>query len=455
MYVASVYSFIPLLRLRKDTLRWFIEHAELIANYGDELYSQVQCHCCNLEKARNFYYQYRYHGNDYFRQVEFQTYILRYSYEKYQQYYLVVGTGIDKVFDRSKDTFSYDDLCNEQDITFLKKAFYQRGANGFHYPSQDPTLLFLPDWLNQQVIEVSGIDPRGHFGRHYIVNIIGTKTSVNVKTLKELDDNFTTAYYDEHYQPLVNVIPNCDKWAYGLIFGNDNFERVPDQQIYSVIGEPFSNNITERTYAGYNSIVSIRSHYHKSQLDYRDDTNPFLTDFLHAHNIREISDVMHIKRRLREIRRMLIEDDSSEIKTALCEMASLIENIPTGLRELDGKYNYVYRVMGITGEFENVRQIGILAADAKNIKNTSRLNRLVVLLTAATVIIGIIQFIYNQFLTPPSVMENLGVNYIFALIGILVLVFVGLTLCVSIIVFAVYQYKTYNKISRICNSLTQ
>lgn len=277
------------------------------------------------------------------------------------------------------------------------------------------------------------------------------KTSVNVNTTLELDLNFREAFDNEAYQSIENVIPECDQWAYGLIFGNDNYERVPEQQVRKVISTPFSNNVTERTYAGYKSIVSIRSHYHCSFKDHPYKEDLYGIDLLHADNIAAICHIMHIKRQLRRIGQMLNHSSASEIRTALGDIAVLIGHKPTGLRELDGKFEYYSRTMGITQSFANLRQMGTLKADANNIKNTKILNIWMAVLTAATVLIGLFQLINSQYTNISTTMPNF--ENIFAQIGVLVLILLGVALCVSIIVLAIYQVKSHSKITEIRNKI--
>lgn len=441
VYVASVYAFI---HLDIDTYNGDFTQ---IRPYEAERYNNAICEYHDLNISQDFYYSYKYGGKDINRKVELRTYILRYIYHSFSQYYLVVGTGIDKVFDRSNPK----DLCTEQDIVQLRKAFYLKGSEGLHYPTQRPTTCFFPDWLNEQIENITGVNPNGHFDRHFIVNVVGVKTSVNVNTTLELDLNFREAFDSENFQSLDNVIPECDRWAYGLIFGNDNYKRVPEQQVRKVISTPFSNNITESTYAGYKSIVSIRSHYHCSFEDHQYEDDLYGIDLLHADNIAAICHIMHIKRQMRRIQDMLNCSSSSEIRTALGDIAVLIGHKPTGLRELDGKFDYISRTMGINKRFANLRQMGTLIADANNIKNTNKLNTWMATLTAFTVLIGLFQLVNSQYSNNTTTMHTF--DSICIQIGVLVLILLGVALCVSIIVLAIYQVKSHSKISEIRNKI--
>lgn len=443
VYVASVYAFIHLDIDTYGGKRKFIP----IGTYEAERYNNATCDYLDTEVSQDFYYSYRYHGRDYTRKVELKTYILRYIHHSFAQYYLVVGTGVDKVFDRSNPK----DLCTDQDIVQLRKAFYSQGNEGLHYSDQGQTIHFFQDWLNKQIENISGVNPDGHFDRHFIVNVVGVNTSTNVKTTKDLDENFNKEFTSEPYQPLDNVIPDCDRWAYGLIFGNDNYERVPDQQVRNVISIPFSNNVTERTYAGYKSIVSIRSHYHRTLNGHANIDHLNRIDLPHAHNIAAICHIMHIKRQLQRIRAMLNRSSASEIRTALSDIAMLIDFKPTGLRELDGKFEYISRTMGINRIFENLRQMGTLKADANNIKNTNKLNTWMAALTAATVLIGLFQLINSQYSNNTTTMHTF--DSICIQIGVLVLILLGVALCVSIIVLAIYQVKSHSKITEIRNKI--
>lgn len=90
---------------------------------------------------------------------------------------------------------------------------------------------------------------------------------------------------------------------------------------------------------------------------------------------------------------MLKCNNASAIKEAIGNIASDIIQRPFGVQELTGKTTYIYEAMGINEDFDAVRRIGELKAEAANIRNTQRLNWIVAALTAATVLIGILQLL--------------------------------------------------------------
>ncbi len=453
VYIASVYAFIPLFKLQKKYKQEFEKLSAPIDPHADELYPKTHCRYYELKKSQTFFYSYNYQGVDYTREVLMRTYLFRYEQDfddSLPKYYLVVGTGIDKVFPNTG--YSQNDLCTEQDITQLKKAFYGTEHEGFYYPQEQPTLYFLPAWLNSLAKDVSGIDPEGRFGRHYIVNVVGVNIDVDVPNIQVLNDNFEREYYALQYHDLQNVIPDCNNWAYGLIFGNDNYRRIPPQQVSNVILSPFSNNLTERTYSANTTIVSIRSHYPYSIIDRPEEGHPFSTDFQYAQNIHEICSVMHLNHKLKSIRDMFDNENPSEIKEALSKMTALMDNRPTGLRELDGKFDYIYQTIGINRRFESVRQIGEMSADGVNINNTIRLNIFVAILTAATVFIGFLQLFLscnnsNSFIDMCNCLCHCT-DAPMSCCAVIAILLVVILLVVCIIVLTIYRVKSYWKLEK-------
>lgn len=397
VYIASIYSFIPLKRIKKE-YRGIITEPIHTPRY--ELYAEAQCNYGRL-KEQDFYYQYKTINKDdgslqhYTRKVKMSVSLLHYKEDNDEskgQYYLVVGTGINKVFlEDDAKTYTEKDICTQKDIIFLKKAFYCKGKEGFFYPLNDPQTFMMDNWLNDLIYSVSGVKSNNHFSRSYIVDILGVPIDASgsdVSTLnKRFEDNF---YSQKTIQKLSRVICDCKKWAYGLIFGNDNYNRVPNAQIEKVICKPFSNNLTDATYASWNTIVFLHTH-NPYPFANKYEREPFSTELTNISNVYEICATMKMKHKLNVIKKMLKCNNASAIKEAIGNIASDIIQRPFGVQELTGKTNYIYEAMGINADFDAVRRIGELKAEAANIRNTQRLNWIVAALTAATVLIGILQ----------------------------------------------------------------
>lgn len=398
IYIASIYSFIPLKRIKKE-YRGIITEPIHTPRY--ELYAKAQCNYGRL-KEQDFYYQYKSTNKDdwsqqYTRKVKMSVSLLNYKEDNDDgngQYYLVVGTGIDKVFLVDDDkTYTVKDICTQQDITFLKKAFYCKGKEGFFYPLNDPQKFMMDNWLNDLIYSVSGVNANNHFSRSYIVDVLVVPTDVSGSDICILNERFEKNFFSKDtIMDLPKVICDCDQWAYGLIFGNDNYYRVPDAQIKSVIRKPFSNNCTDATYASWNTIVLLRTH-NPYPFANKYEGKPFSTELTNISNVYEICATMKTKHKLKLIKKMLKCNNASAIKEAIGNIASDIIQRPFGVQELTGKTTYIYEAMGINEDFDAVRRIGELKAEAANIRNTQRLNWIVAALTAATVLIGILQLL--------------------------------------------------------------
>ena len=405
VFIASVYSFIPLNRLSKRYRNEFNNHFAFIKRPFDDRYSQAECHYLELtDKEQEFYYDYLIRSDrtnssvSYTRRVLMRAYLLRYREEKNAkgQYYLVVGTGINKAFgDKGKETWKDEDLCTEQDIIYLKRAFYRDKEKGFYNPTLCSKIYFKK-WLNDLICAVSMVQVNGTYEQSYIVNIIGVNidySQIREHNIATLSKCFKEAFYYHPVRNLHQVINNCDRWAYGLIFGNNNFERVPPQQVKKVLCTPFSNNCSEKTYAGWSTIVFIKTHEPYTHFKKDGDV---AVNFAEEQNIYEICATMNVKKQLRKITTMLNCNDATIIRKALGNIVSCLMNRPFGVKELDGKMNYIYDAMGINTEFEAIRQMGEQCAEAINIKNTMKLNVLMIVLAVITLFVGVLGIIVNK-----------------------------------------------------------
>lgn len=393
VFIVSIYSFIPLKRIKKE-YRMSIDNPIHTPRY--ELYAKAQCKY-KIIQEQDFYYQYFFEGKKYIRKVRMQVCLLHYKEdadESTGQYYLVVGTGIDKAFvEKGAKTYSEKDICTQADITFLKKAFYCKGTEGFFYPLNDPQKFMMYDWLNELVYTFSGIQANNHFSRSFIVDILGITIDTSGSELSVLNTRFEDKFYDnQSIKDLSYTICNSDRWAYGLIFGNNNFKRVPITQIRKVICEPFSNNYTDATYASWNTIVLLRTHNPYPSCN-KYEGKPFSTELTDISNVYEICATMNMKHKLKVIKKMLRSNNASAIKDALGNISADIIRRPFGVQELTGKTTYIYEAMGINDDLDSLRRIGELKAEAANIRYTQRLNWIVAALTVATLLIGILQLI--------------------------------------------------------------
>lgn len=397
IYIASIYVFIPLPGL---TCQYRKDFASMKNHIDMPRYMHfVQAHCgyAPLPFSHKFFFE---RTDSTSQMVHLKSYLLFFSATGNNadgHYYLAIGTTVDKVFEETEVTES--SLCTAEDVLSLKRCFYKENPDGFFYPSKEPTIFFrcwMKDILNQITTGTKGTCPE----HHYVVDIQKTMIETLPTNKRELDVAFNNAYHKDRILDEKNWDLKYNPFIYGLLFGNDNYGRVPHKQIEKTLKSGFSNNITERIYGGNGTIVFLRTHFAFSRIN----SNPLhiargeasqrvvvSQSLLDIHAIFDICSVMDAKWQLIEIQQSYTLGDASNIKEALSKMTSYINNSLFHLCELDEKMRYLYEVLDVNHRFEQVQKTGNLYSEVLALRQNQWTNRWILILTFATSLIGIIQ----------------------------------------------------------------
>ena len=190
---------------------------------------------------------------------------------------------------------------------------------------------------------------------------------------------------------------NIPQFSYGLLFGNENYHRVPPEEIRRTLNDGYSNNHVEITYAANNSILALKTHrgfkYEKDKAHSTKRLKMNLEDV--SQNVYEICDVIYMRKRMQRLHNRLKKSDASFIKDALLNIARYIERDLFHLSELDRKVNYIFKNLGIEEEFESLVRVGELSSKSIEIKEVQKTNTYVISLAVITAVLTSIQIFQN------------------------------------------------------------
>ncbi len=393
VFVVRIHSLIPLdsvRRVYRKRYRQEVKNVELPEHitHAKSYYGYIGL----SEFKQCFSYRYSIDGKDVTRIVKLRVYLL-YSTEKEYPHnrrcYLVIGTDIDKVFGHEEQNrlFKHKDLCTKHDLLHLKKAFY----NKFYYHDGDKVTSYY-DWQDRILKKVTGKEYHGKYGRHYIMDVLTTRINVSTNHWNDLQANFSNAYYNLPIDEAELILKEHHTLAYGLLYGNDNCERAKQKDIEKVLRGGFSNIRSEITYAGNSTLLFLHTHHPYSwKNEHLNKIKELKYEFESILNVPEICIVMDAKQRLREIKNMMRTEDASHIKEVLSDISEYLSKNPLRINEMEMKMKYLYQTLDIDNMYATVLQMGELSSEAINIKQTGRLNKWVTGLTAATVLLGVIQ----------------------------------------------------------------
>ena len=318
IFKSSFYSFVPLNKLESEWLAFFKTHQDhvvpdsRIRNVDGTLY---YCEIENEQIEVFFNYCFCHDGTkeSKHREVSLRVFLIKFisPLNPTGSFYLTIGTGIDKVF---KDADG-DELCDRYDLISLKKAFYERGERGVQVIQSNGKVPFH-DWLNSLVKKLTGKDPNGRYGRHYVINI--QAVAANNSIPKE----FNHLFYDHNIKSYKEIITDADKLAYALLYGNDKICVVPDETIAKAFRNLFSNNMTQQLYAGNKTIVFFETHDTEKCVSNTPIEKPLDINIVNAPNIFEICFVMEAKRRLKKIQKLMNLEHPSKTREVLASISA-------------------------------------------------------------------------------------------------------------------------------------
>ena len=369
----------------------YMQDAGFACNYLDLTKKQFR-------KDQCFYYKSRIEksNTELQRMITCYPYILHYNPDRNSSkgmFFLLVSVTIDKTFPVEDGILNTDSLCTEDDLINLRKALYGPDGYGPYYPAKDP-VKFHRSWLQDLVCEIEGVKPGGQRCRQ--IKFENCISEVCVADLNELDFSRLEEQFAQDFKSKDNI-EKCrpddgDRiFCYSLLVGNDNYSRLETTDKNIPLPDGYSNNCTEVTYALFNNIVFLKKHHPFTIHDKEEECVPVKpTELRHIQYIHEMCGLLYIEAKLNRVKRLIKSERSFKIKEAI---SALAENMGTRLykvQEIDKRAEYIYNAFGIRDEFDLIKEQGNLLADAVNIKYSVRTNVWMIVLTAITVIVGIL-----------------------------------------------------------------
>lgn len=452
VFKIRINSIIALDNVKRIYRRKYKDEAQNIVASGYFTHVKHYCRYIPLQEYnQTFTFDYFAENRRVERKVDMKVFLLCLAEKSYpfgKSFFLVIGTQIDKLFQGNTDTetFCPGDLCTETDLLHLKKAFYNKA---YYYDGSNKVDLHC--WQNKILKAVTGVNYAGKYGRHYVIDIVATRIETNVYHLSQLNRAFDEAYKKSPLDVTQKYLDGLRQLAYGLLFGNDNCMRTPQRQIDAVLGDGYSNNNAEVTYAGGSTIVFLQTHYPYEKERVSNEKNGVID----TNNLYEVCAIMVAKQKLRHIRNSMSNGNASEIKSSLSDMSEYLSKNPLRLNEQELKMKYFYQKLNINKTFDTILKMGELSSEAITIKQNRNLNRIVVALTACTLIIGIIPLIKDTTNTQPNMLHSLITTACCSDIKLsiltevtLLLILVCFVICLTLQIMKIRQRKDIKNIIR-------
>ncbi len=448
IFQASLHVFIPLKHIKKDWKADFIKGSSQVDLDPRIRNTEAELWYWELKgKEQDFSYRYCIVHEEskekeiIIRQVTLRLFLVKFISEQLNpdgRYYLVIGTGIDK-------NFTDGTPCSDKDLIYLKKAFYERREAGLY--SGIVSVTYFYEWLSTLVKQIGGYNPDGHFNRHYVLNI------------KAAQDDFDKDYYGGEAKPYEEVIVEADRLAYALLYGNDNVEVVPEKTIQDTFKDSFTNNFTQKMFAGNKTIVFFKTHSDTVNRCEKNVEPPFDANFGTALNVFDICFVMEAKFKLKSIQRLMRGFHPFRTRKVLASISVYLNINPFHLAEIKKRTDYLYEALGVNALLQTVKEQGSLLSESSTAQLAHKLDLRVLLLTILMTILAGLQLIvsilccnicdYNSKTISDMcncIPESAGcIGSCCAVVSVLL----GFVLAASIIVMAVYQVMSFYKLRNI------
>ena len=409
--MAQTHFFFPLERIDKRARRNLKEQ-------GDHLPLSFTTQRCEMNERfltleeHDFYYASQTAPHvECFRKVTLRAYLLSYRMclDDEEEYFLVVGTSIDKCFEESyahrlsnepNQDFACR-LCTEADLAFLQEALRREGNDGLFYPLHDSTLNFR-QWVDGIASRLTGRPAGCNLPEHAAVHVRGVQCNlVGMTTQAQLN----TAFNDIFYSPLAPLDfeqqwrGSYTRLALALIYGNGNMNNISRRQIERFQSHEFTNNRHELTYAGKDGIVFFQSHYPfdiASAEEQEQIVKTWPEDLVGVQNVYEMCLSLSMQRRLDKVAAQLGSKHKSRIRTTLAKLSELMAKQYNNVRDLNHKYHFILEQMGIPATFNHLRIRGELLADAHQLRLSRLTNYIVLLFTVSAFAVSALQIIQNE-----------------------------------------------------------
>lgn len=301
----------------------------------------------------------------------------------------MIGTTINKVFEDGES----EEVCTDLDIVMLKQALLKDDPTGAYYPKDDP-ILHHREWLIKLVENIEGNNVAEKRKKHIsFLNSITEISTTAVDDIENYDKEFIKGYYGAITKN--EYITFKDKQlCYGILTGNDNYARLPESEVLAVLKKGYSNNKTEISFAVPKSIVFLKKHYPfpvNPSFDIEKVSSIAPEEIIFIQYIHEMCGCLYIDRQLDRLSRLFETGRSAKIKKGLSIMSKIIGTKLFRITEAEKRAEYIYELFGLREEYENLKERGILLADAIDIKYSKFSNFSIISLTILTVLIGFAQ----------------------------------------------------------------
>ena len=416
IFMTSMYFFIPLERISNSYLRnTQLEYNE-IPRPAFVRNTDARCVFARIpfgNSDNSFHYSYWTANStpkEITRHIHIKAYLLNYrsAYNCQREMpLLMIGTTIDKLFPVGNLTGNvqsfFDSICTEDDLVNLKWAF--TADEGLF--SDNSSAHSFQIWLKKLISRIEGRKERNDVNMlHSIVDVKALKLDIRqIGQKSNLDDLFTKQYYHANISPTNTIIipsvsqaldGNYRAFAYGLLFGNTNYDRVPPQEIASIFKHAYSNNTSEVTVCAPKCIVFINTHY-----PFRHCTKEHLQEgfdgrFRDVQNIYEMCEAIYAERRVCIMRHSLSLTHASTIIETLLNLARYMERDLFQLVEMDRKVDYIFEALGINAQFATLKEMAEMAAKSSEIRMSTRLNYLAIIIAVLSSSFALVQLLLNK-----------------------------------------------------------
>lgn len=402
LFVASMYFFIPIEKVCRKYQNAFknsrseiqapeyIQNAGFVCNYLDLCTS-------SLLQTQDFYFNLEEDNVDGHRsipqrKITLHPYLFHYNPDRTKKrgvFYLVIGTSINKKFSDSQP----NDFCSESDLVMLRQALLKSDNNGGYYPACDPTIHHRK-WLTDLVSEIEG--RKLSENRKKQISFFNSITEISTVSIKNYSNDLEKEFSAEYFSDICDkeyITKDDIRFCYGILTGNDNYKRLPEDEITSILNKGYSNNMTERTFAVPGSIIFIKKHHPFPKAISKEVTPEHLifTQYIH-----EMCGCLYINQQLKSMRKLFESGRPEEIKNGLSIMGDIVGTKLFRITEAAHRTEYIYNAFGLKDEYERLKDRGSFLADSLDIKYSKRSNISIIVLTILTVFIGIIQILSSQ-----------------------------------------------------------
>ncbi len=432
IFMASMYFLVPINKINKCMLQKRVTTWRPIECQA--IFQSISAKC---DYAAIPYYNQPFYYNTVFgnsspkeRRVKLNVNILCYvpsTKEKMGvQYFLAIGTCIDKCFENINDGANkLIEISDAQDIVMLKRAFYSENDRnkdkiGLYYPKEDP-VVFHRLWL-EEIVKDFDLEPDCNIAFDASATSIRTvslNSTVCSTTSQEVKSAFEDNYYDDKPNSYDQVLDGIDanRFAYGVTEGNENYASLPEDLINNFVANSYSNNYSERFFTTPNRLTFFCTHYPYVNLQEPKDCrlSESITD-IDPRMLYELCHSLYFIKRSKFIRAKIDDDsESGEIKKLYDNLNRLFKMRLFNMSEADNRIKILYKGLGVSQEYEDSKDDVEAYLNSKQFSYSKRHNRISIVLglvsLVATFFSALVGFDEVRSWITTNTMSINGVNY--------------------------------------------